>query len=225
MLLVNARRAFFRPPRGGCTRACPCSCWASNMVHEATVPRVSAFINRVTFGEVCTTRTGGEHMQQGMVGTAMRALVAVGTLVSAFAMIACGDGGSSQSVSAIVGVTTTTVVAVQTVAFVLPHGQLFTPSLAGAVTVTFNSTPPNTFTLVGTGGATATGEVTYSATSGATVGSCTFTFLTTGDLLSGIGSVTVPSCSLLVRANNVHPGGGQVHGPVTLSLSGAGVAQ
>jgi len=91
-------------------------------------------------------------MQQGMVGTAMRALVAVGTLVSAFAMVACGDGGSSQSVSAIVGVTTTTVVAVQTVAFVLPHGQLFTPSLAGAVTVTFNSTPPNTFTLVGTGG-------------------------------------------------------------------------
>jgi len=52
------------------------------------------------------------------------------------------------------------------------------------------------------------------------VGSCTFTFLTTGDLLSGIGSVTVPSCSLLVRANNVHPGGGPVNDPVTLSLSG-----
>jgi len=159
-------------------------------------------------------------MQQGMVGTAMRALVAVGTPVSSFAMVACGGGDSNQSVSATVGVTTATVVAVQTVAFVLPHGQLFTPSLAGAVTVTFNSTPPNTFTLVGTGGATATGEVTYGATSGATVGSCTFTFLTTGDLLSGIGSVTVPSCSLLVRANNVHPGGGPVNGPVTLSLSG-----
>jgi len=109
-------------------------------------------------------------MQQGMVGTAMRALVAVGTLVSAFAMVACGDGGSNQSVSATVGVTTATVVAVQTVAFVLPHGQLFTPSLAGAVTVMFNSPPPNTFTLVGTGGATATGVVTYGATSGATVG-------------------------------------------------------
>jgi hypothetical protein len=159
-------------------------------------------------------------MQQGMFGTAMRYFVAVGTLVSAFAMFACGGGDSTQSVSATVGLTNATVVAVQTVAFVIPHGQLFNASLAGAVTLTFNSTPQNTFTLVGTGGATATGVVTYGSTSGATVGSCTFDFLTTGDLLSGIGSVTVPSCSLLVRANNVHPGGGQVHGPVTLSLRG-----
>ena len=161
-------------------------------------------------------------MQQGMFGTAMQYRVAVGTLVSACAMVACGGGDSTQRVSATVGVTNATVVAVQTVAFVLPQGQLFHPSLTGAVTVTFNNTPQNTFTLVGTGGgATATGVVTYGATSGATVGSCTFDFLTTGDLLSGIGSVTVPSCSLLVQANNVHPGGGQVQGPVTLSLRGA----
>ena len=159
-------------------------------------------------------------MQKGMFGTAMRYLVAVGTLVSAFAMFACGGGGSNQSVSATVGLTTATVVAVQTVAFVIPNGQLFNPSLAGAVKLTFNSTPQNTFTLVGTGGATATGVVTYGSTSGATVGSCTFTFLTTGGLISEIGSITVPSCSLLVRANNVNPGGGQVNGPVTLSLSG-----
>jgi len=159
-------------------------------------------------------------MQKGMFGTAMRYLVAVGTLVSAFAMFACGGGGSNQSVSATVGLTTATVVAVQTVAFVIPNGQLFNPSLAGAVTLTFNSTPQDTFTLVGTGGATATGVVTYGSTSGATVGSCTFTFLTTGGLISGIDSVTVPSCSLLVRANNVNPGGSQVNGPVTLSLSG-----
>jgi len=158
-------------------------------------------------------------MQQGMVGTAMRDLVAVGTLVSAFAMVACG-GGSNQSVSATVGLTNATVVAVQAVAFVIPHGQLFDPSLAGSVTLTFTSTPENTFTLVGTGGATATGVVTYGSTSGATVGSCTFVFQTNGDLISGIESVTVPSCSLLVRANNVNPGGGQVNGPVTLSLSG-----
>jgi len=159
-------------------------------------------------------------MQKGMFGTAMRYLVAVGTLVSAFAMFACGGGGSNQSVSATVGLTTATVVAVQTVAFVIPNGQLFNPSLAGAVTLTFNSTPQNTFTLVGAGGATATGVVTYGSTSGATVGSCTFTFLTTGGLISEIGSITVPSCSLLVRANNVNPGGSQVNGPVTLSLSG-----
>ena len=159
-------------------------------------------------------------MQKGMFGTAMRYLVAVGTLVSAFAMFACGGGGSNQGVSATVGLTTATVVAVQTVAFVIPNGQLFNPSLAGAVTLTFNSTPQNTFTLVGTGGATATGVVTYGSTSGATAGSCTFTFLTTEGLISGIDSVTVPSCSLLVRANNVNPGGSQVNGPVTLSLSG-----
>src|SRR5262245_60041008 len=158
-------------------------------------------------------------MQQGMFGTAMRYLVAVGPLVSAFAMVACG-GVSNQSVSATVGLTNATVVAVQTVAFVIPNGQLFNPSLAGAVTLTFNSTPQNTFTLVGTGGATATGVVTYGSTSGATVGSCTFTFLTTGGLISGIDSVTVPRGSLLVRANNVKPGGGQVNGPLTLSLSG-----
>ena len=161
-------------------------------------------------------------MQKGMFGTAMRYLTAVGTLVSAFAMFACGGGGSNQSVSATVGLTTATVVAVQTVAFVIPNGQLFNPSLVGAVTLTFNSTPQNTFTLVGTGGATATGVVTYGSTSGATVGSCTFTFLTNGGLFTGLGNVTIPSCSLLVNANDVEPGGSQVSGSVTLSLSGTG---
>jgi hypothetical protein len=91
-------------------------------------------------------------MQQRMFDTALRYLVAVGTLVSTCAMVACGDGASTQSVAATVGLTNATVVAVQTVAFVLPQGQLFDPSLAGAVTVTFNSPPQNTFTLVGTGG-------------------------------------------------------------------------
>ena len=160
-------------------------------------------------------------MQQGTFGTAMRYLVAVGTLVSSFALCACGGGSSGTNVSATVGVTNATVVAVQTVAFLIPTGQVFDPSLSGAVTLTFNTTPPNTFSLVGPGGATATGVVSYGSTSGATVGSCTFTFLTTGGLISEIGSITVPSCSLLVRANNVNPGGGQVNGPVTLSLGGA----
>src|SRR5262249_41619003 len=155
------------------------------MVHEATVLSVSAFINRVNFGEVCTPRTGGEPMQQGMFGTAMRALVAVGALVSAVAMVACGGGGSNQSVSATVGVTTATVVAVQTVAFVLPQGQLFTPSLAGAVTVTFNSTPQDTFTLVGTGGAPPTGGVPYGSTGCAPGGACAFFFHTTRGPIRG----------------------------------------
>ena len=160
-------------------------------------------------------------MQQGTFGTAMRYLVAVGTLVSSFALCACGGGSSGTNVSATVGVTNATVVAVQTVAFLIPTGQVFDPSLSGAVTLTFNTTPPNTFSLVGPGGATATGVVSYGSTSGATVGSCTFTFLTTGGLIAGVGSVTIPSCSLLVTANDVETGGSQVSGSVTLSFSAA----
>jgi hypothetical protein len=160
-------------------------------------------------------------MQQGTFGTAMRYLVAVGTLVSSFALCACGGGSSGTNVSTTVGVTNATVVAVQTVAFLIPTGQVFDPSLSGAVTLTFNTTPPNTFSLVGPGGATATGVVSYGSTSGATVGSCTFTFLTTGGLIAGVGSVTIPSCSLLVTANDVETGGSQVSGSVTLSFSAA----
>jgi hypothetical protein len=151
----------------------------------------------------------------------MRSLVAVGTLVSAVVLGACAHG-SGTTVAATVGVTTATVVAVQTAALTFPNGRMFDPSLAGAgaVTLTFNSAPQNTFTLVGTGGATATGAVTYSSTSGATVGACTFTFVTTGGLISGVGSVTIPSCSLLVTAiKNVEPGGSQVQGAVVLSFS------
>jgi len=159
-------------------------------------------------------------MRQGMFGTAMRSLVAVGTLVSAVVLGACAHG-SGTTVAAAVGVTTATVVAVQTAALTFPNGRMFDPSLAGAgaVTLTFNSAPQNTFTLVGTGGATATGAVTYSSTSGASVGSCTFTFVTTGGLISGVGSVTIPSCSLLVSAINIEPGGSQVQGAVVLSFS------
>ena len=157
-------------------------------------------------------------MQKGTFGKAMRYLVVVGTLVSLLAMFACGGGDNNTNVNATVGLTSSTVVGVQGVPFVVPQGQLFNSGISGAVTATFNSA--NTFSLVGTGGATASGLVSFSSSSGGSVGSCTFVFQTNGDLISGIESVTVPSCSLLVRANNVHPGGGPVHGPVTLSLSG-----
>ena len=155
-------------------------------------------------------------MQKGTFGTAMRYLVAVGTLVSLFAMFACGGGSSGTNVNNTVGLTSSTVVGVQGVAFIVPQGQLFNSGLSGAVTVTFNSS--STFSLIGTGGATATGVTSFGSSSGASVGSCTFTFLTNGGLFTGLGSVTVPTCSLLVTANDVNPGGGQVNGSVTLSL-------
>jgi len=155
-------------------------------------------------------------MRQETFGTALRYLVAVGTLVSAVALGACAKGGSGTTIAASVGVTTATVVAVQTAALTFPTGRMFDPSLAGPVTLTFNATPPNTFTLVGTGGATATGVVSYGSTSGASLGPCTFTFVTTGGLISEVGSVTIPTCRLLVSALNVEPGGSQENGAVVL---------
>jgi hypothetical protein len=157
-------------------------------------------------------------MQKGTFGKAMRYLVALGTLVSSLAMFACGGGSNNTNVSNTVGLTSSTVVGVQGVTFVVPQGQLFNSGLSGAVNVTFNSA--NTFSLVGTGGSTASGVVSFSSSSGGTVGSCTFPFLSNGGLFNGLGSVTIPSCSLLITANDVEPGGSQVSGSVTLSLSG-----
>jgi len=158
-------------------------------------------------------------MRQDTFGTAMRYLVAVGTLVSAVALVACAKGGGDTTIAASVGVTTATVVAVQTAALTFPTGRMFDPSLAGPVTLTLNTTPPQTFALVGTGGATATGVVSYGSTSGASLGPCTFTFVTTGGLISAVGSVTIPTCRLLVSALNVEPGGSQENGAVVLSFS------
>src|SRR5262245_19219070 len=164
--------------------------------------------------------TGGEHMQKGTFGKAMRYLVVVGTLVSSLAMFACGgDDNNTTNVNATVGLTSSTVVGVQGVAFIVPQAQLCNSGLSGAVTLTFNSA--NTFSLIGTGGATATGVVSFSSSSGGSVGSCTFVFQTNGGLFTGLGSVTIPSCSLLVSANDVEPGGSPVNGSVTLSFSGA----
>jgi len=161
-------------------------------------------------------------MRQDTFGTAMRYLVAVGTLVSAVALGACGKGGSGTSLAATVGVTTATVVAVQTAALTFPTGRMFDPSLAGPVTLTLNTTPPQTFTLVGTGGATATGAVSYGSTSGASLGPCTFTFVTTGGLINQVGSVTIPTCRFLVSALTVEPGGSPENGAVVLSFSDTG---
>ena len=155
-------------------------------------------------------------MQKGTFGKAMRYLVVVGTLLSSLAMFACGGGDNNTNVSNTVGLTSSTVIGVQGVPFIIPNGQIFDPGLSGAATLTFNSA--NTFSLVGTAGGTASGLVSFSSPSGATVGSCTFSFQANGGLFIGLGTVTIPSCNLLITANDVEPGGGQVNGSVTLSF-------
>jgi len=79
-------------------------------------------------------------MQKGTFGKAMRYLAAVGTLVSLLAMFACGGGDNNTNVNNVtVGLTNSTVVGVQGVAFIIPQAQLFNTGLSGAVTLTFNS--------------------------------------------------------------------------------------
>ena len=60
-------------------------------------------------------------MQKGTFGKAMRYLAAVGTLVSLLAMFACGGGSSGTNVNNTVGLTNSTVVGVQGVAFIVPQ--------------------------------------------------------------------------------------------------------
>jgi hypothetical protein len=151
-------------------------------------------------------------MQRRTFGKAMRYLVAVGTLVSSLAMFACG-GSDTQAVFAAVPLTDSTVAAVQAVPLSFSNGPVFSPAITGAVTLTFNST--NTFTLVGSAGIAATGVVTYGPPS------CTFDVQVPGGLIPAAAILTVPTCNLLVNANNVEVGGDTVIGTVTLLLSGA----
>ena len=98
-------------------------------------------------------------MQRKTFGKTMQSLMAVGTLLSALAMFACGGDNDTKDVNVTVDVTNTTVAAVEAVPLTIPNGQVFTPALTGAVTLTFNTI--NTFTLVGSAGSAATGSVTY----------------------------------------------------------------
>jgi hypothetical protein len=149
-------------------------------------------------------------MQRETFGTAVRSLVAVGTLVSAFAMFACGDS-DTKDVNVTVGLTDSTIAAVQAVPLTIPNGQVFTPTITGAVTLTFNTA--NTFTLVGSVGIAATGVVTY------TPPACVFDVRVPGSLIPAPALLTVPACNLLVNARDVEVGGDRVSGTVTLALS------
>src|SRR5262245_11672967 len=151
-------------------------------------------------------------MQRRTFGKAMRYLMAVGTLVSGLAMLACGD--DTPDVSVAVLLTNSTAAAVQAVPLSFPNGLVFSPAITGAVTLTFTST--DTFTLVGSAGIAATGVVTYGRPP-----SCTFDVQVPGDLIPAAALLTVPTCLLRVDAKNVEVGGNTVTGTVTLLLSGA----
>ena len=151
-------------------------------------------------------------MQRRGFGKALRYLVAVGTLLSSLVTFACG-GSDTQAVSVAVPLTDATVAAVQAVPLTFSNGPVFSPAITGTVTLTFNS--PNTFTLAGSTGTAATGVVTYGSPS------CTFDVQVPGDLIPAAALLTIPTCNLLVNANNVGVGGTPVLGTVSLLLSGA----
>jgi uncharacterized protein YbcC (UPF0753/DUF2309 family) len=83
-------------------------------------------------------------MQRRIFGEVMRHLVAIGTLVTALAMSACGGDSDTKDVSVTVGLTNSTVVAVQAVPLTIPNGQVFTPAITGTVTLTFNTVNTST---------------------------------------------------------------------------------
>jgi hypothetical protein len=199
---VCSRGASTRPRRAGDRRVWLCM-------------TVTLYVGLI--GSVSTrnppTLTEGEHMQRKTFGKTMQSLMAVGTLLSALAMFACGGDNDTKDVNVTVDVTNTTVAAVEAVPLTIPNGQVFTPALTGAVTLTFNTI--NTFTLVGSAGSAATGSVTY------TPPACEFVVRDAGSLISTPAILIVPACHLLVNARNVEVGGDPVSGTVTLSLSGA----
>ena len=76
-------------------------------------------------------------MQRSNFGNRMRYLVAVGTLVSAFALVACGGDDDAKDIAVTVPLTSSTVVAVQGVALAIPNGQILGTAANSAATLTF----------------------------------------------------------------------------------------
>jgi hypothetical protein len=161
-------------------------------------------------------------MQRRNLGKAMRYLVVVGTLVSAFALVACGDDDDSKDVDVTVPLNVVSVAAVQGVGIGIQGGQIFTGISTGtAVTLVFSIVNANAFTLTGPGGATSTGRVDFFNDS-----SCTFTVTgPPGGGLQPVGSVTpFSACNLAIQANDVPEDGGLVLGTVILRLTTTGGA-
>jgi hypothetical protein len=170
------------------------------------------------------TLTGGGNMQRRTLGEAMRYLVVVCALASAFARVGCGgDGGgdgaattTSNVSNASVPVNATTVQAVVGQQVTIPNGSIFDPAIGNnPVTFTFTDDSPATFSLT-RGSSTASGDVAF--------GSCTLTVTLSG-FPAGQGPqvgkvINFTTCSIQITASNVTVGSGAVSGTLTLTLSG-----
>ena len=154
-------------------------------------------------------------MQRRNFGKRMRYLVAVGTLVSAFALFACGGGDDTKNVAVTVTLTSSTVVAVQGVAIAIPNGQILGGPANSSATLTFVN--QNSFNLLGPQGITATGLVTFGTVS---TGSCTFVVPLTPGFIQAATTFTATVCNLNITANDVEKGGNQVLGTLNLVFSG-----
>jgi Flp pilus assembly protein TadG len=150
-------------------------------------------------------------MQRKHLGQAMRYLVAVCVLISTFAILACGgddDEVEIINVNATVEADDDTVPAVQGRPFTIANGQVFGGNI-GNLPIIFTFTTPREFTATRAAtGLSLSGTVSYGSDD-----SCTFT-VTTG----GQGALSVSNCNLLVNANNVVVGTGQVSGTIALVL-------
>jgi hypothetical protein len=156
-------------------------------------------------------------MQRKHFGKALRYLVAVCALVSALAIVACGgddDESEIQNVIATVALDDTTAPAVQGRPFTIANGQVFGgPVGSDPVILTF--TTPRSFTLTRAAtGLSLSGTVSYGSNA-----SCLLT-VTAG----GGGALDIDTCNLIVNANNVVVGTGQVSGTISLVLNnGSGI--
>ena len=157
-------------------------------------------------------------MQRRNFGKRMRYLVAVGTLVSAFALFACGGGDDTQNIALTtpgVTLTSNTVVAVTGVALAIPNGQVLGTPANSAATLTFVN--QNSFNLLSPNGITATGLVTFGTVS---TGSCTFVVPVTVGFIQVATTFTATVCNLNITANDVEKGGDQVPGTLNIVFSG-----
>jgi len=155
-------------------------------------------------------------MQRKHLGKAMHYLVAVCALVSALAILACGgddEEGEVKNVVATVPADEDTIAAVQGRTFTFANGQVFGGSVPGNLPVSLTFTTPTTFTLTRTAtNLSLSGRVDYEGED-----SCTFI------PLSG-PALEVDTCNLIVNANNVVVGTGQVSGTISLVLNnGSGI--
>lgn len=172
------------------------------------------------------TRERGKTMPQTSLERAVRYVVAVLVMLSAFALVTCsGDDEESRdeefrNVSVLLPVGAGAFLEqAQDQPIPFPNGSAFSAGIGNnAVTLTFNTT--STFTLA-SGSATASGTVAF--------GSCLFT-VTASTFPAGRGPqvgdrLNFPTCNAVIGASNVEVGGGTVTGTAVLVLvNAAGVS-